>query len=211
MMKKKLIIRAGAVSEILSQYVPNPQIPLCYNSAYTLLVAVLLSARCSDLRVNKVTKILFAKASSPEEMVKLSTVEIIGIVRPCGLSKQKGLAIWNLSRILVEQYVSVVPDSLEKLITLPGVGRKTAQVVLSQWFKKPAFPVDTHIYRSAKRWGLSSCNTRTGVEKDLVSLFPKKDWGQLHLRIILFARKYCPALGHQSVTCPMCSYLQNFN
>ena len=197
--------RARLIQTILDQLYPAPDIPLQHRDAYTLLIAVLLSAQCTDRRVNLITPLLFAKASTPEAMIKLSIEEIKEIIQPCGLGNTKAKAIWNLSHILVEKYDGEVPDSFAALEHLPGVGHKTASVVMSQAFKQPAFPVDTHIHRCAKRWGLSSGSTVEETERDLKRLFLKETWNKLHLQIIYFAREYCPARGHDSTTCPICS------
>lgn len=202
-MKKK----AQQIQKILNKLYPDPTIPLNHQDPYTLLIAVLLSAQCTDLRVNQVTPNLFAKASTPEEMIKLSIEEIATIIRPCGLSNTKAKAIWNLSQLLIKKHQGKVPASFEALEKLPGVGHKTASVVMAQAFHKPAFPVDTHIHRCAKRWGLSSGKNVEQTEKDLKALFPKKSWIKLHLQIIYFAREYCPALGHDIDRCPICSIL----
>lgn len=172
-----------------------PPIPLVHRDAYTLLVAVLLSAQCTDKRVNLVTPALFALASTPEEMARQDVAAVREIVRPCGLSERKASAIVNLSRILVEKYRGKVPCDFAALESLPGVGHKTASVVMVQAFGVPAFPVDTHIFRLSRLWGLSTGKTVEAVERDLKSLFPEKSWGDLHLRIVLYGREYCPARG----------------
>lgn len=197
--------KAKLVQKILNKYFPRPEIPLHHSSSYTLLIAVLLSARCTDARVNQITPILFAKAKTPQAMVKLSIKEIQDIIRPCGLSPAKAKAIWNLSNQLIEKYKGKVPKTFEELEELPGVGHKTASVVMAQAFHKPAFPIDTHIFRSAKRWKLSSGKNVKAVERDLKELFPEKSWIKLHLQIIHFARAYCPARGHHPDKCPICS------
>jgi endonuclease-3 len=195
---------AQQIQKILNKLFPHPTIPLNHKDPYTLLIAVLLSAQCTDARVNQVTPHLFAKASTPQEMVALSIEEIAAIIRPCGLSNTKAKAIWNLSQILLKKHRGKVPASFAALEKLPGVGHKTASVVMAQAFHKPAFPVDTHIHRCAKRWGLSSGKNVEQTEKDLKALFPRKSWIKLHLQIIYFARKYCPALRHQDDKCPIC-------
>lgn len=197
--------KAAKISRILNKLFPNPPIPLLHKDTYTLLIAVLLSAQCTDKCVNKVTPKLFAKADTPQKMSQLSIEEIQEIIRPCGLSSRKAKAIHRLSEIIVEKYESKVPSSLEELETLPGVGHKTASVIMCQAFGKPAFPVDTHIHRCAKRWGLSQGKTVKAVEKDLKSLFPKRQWKKVHLQIIYFAREYCPARHHKQELCPICS------
>lgn len=196
---------ATQIQKILNELFPNPSIPLNHSDPYTLLIAVLLSAQCTDARVNLVTPHLFARASKPEEMVLLTIPEITEIIRTCGLSNTKAKAIWHLSKILVEKHKGKVPASFAALEKLPGVGHKTASVEMSQAFHKPAFPVDTHIHRCAKRWGLSSGKNVEQTEKDLKKAFPKKSWNKVHLQIIYFARKYCPAKGHDPKKCPICS------
>jgi endonuclease-3 len=195
------------IQSVLDAEFPHPAIPLAHNDPYTLLVAVLLSAQCTDVRVNTVTPHLFAKAPTPEAMMQLSIEEIASIIRPCGLYRTKAKALWHLSKILIEKYRGKVPASLSALETLPGVGHKTASVVMIQAFNKPAFPVDTHIHRCAKRWKLSSGKTVQQTERDLKRFFPKKSWQKVHLQLIYFARKYCPARGHRVDLCPLCSLL----
>jgi endonuclease-3 len=197
--------KAKAIQNILSSLYPSPSIPLRHDGPYTLLIAVLLSAQCTDARVNKITPQLFLKADTPEKMIKLTVAEIEGLIRPCGLGPKKAQAIWALSKILIDQYASAVPQTFEALESLPGVGHKTASVVMSQAFGKPAFPVDTHIHRCAQRWGLSSGKNVDTTEKDLKKLFPKKTWNLIHLQIIYFARQYCPARQHSALNCPICS------
>lgn len=204
-MKKQATARK--IQKILNEIYPEPPIPLHHRDSYTLLIAVLLSAHCTDARVNKVTPILFAKASTPEEMVKLSVEEIENIIRTCGLGPRKSKAIWELSHILLHEHQGKVPDSFEALEALPGVGHKTASVVMSHAFNKAAFPVDTHIHRCAKRWGLSNGKNVKQTEKDLKELFPKKDWDRLHLQIIYFGREYCQARNHIPSLCPICSWI----
>jgi endonuclease III len=204
-MSPKVIARK--VAAILNEFYPEPAIPLQHSNPYTLLIAVLLSAQCTDARVNLITPQLFAKATTPEEMIKLTVEQIQEIIRPCGLSARKAFAIWKLSQILVEKYHGQVPKSFEELEALPGVGHKTASVVMSQGFHHPAFPVDTHIHRSAKRWRLSNGKTVRQTETDLKQLFPKKNWNRVHLQMIYFAREYCQARAHQVSTCPICSWI----
>jgi endonuclease-3 len=203
--KKKL--KAILVASILEKLFPHPEIPLVHKDPYTLLIAVLLSAQSTDARVNTVTPHLFALASTPEEMIRLTPKEIEEIIRPCGLAPTKSKAIWQLSQDLIVHHKSQVPSTFESLEALPGVGHKTASVVMAQAFQIPAFPVDTHIHRCAHRWGLSSGKTVIQTELDLKRLFPKEKWIELHLQIILFARKYCPARGHNKEKCPICSKL----
>lgn len=202
--KKK---RAHIVQELLEKHIPNPQISLHFDSPFQALLAVLLSAQCTDARVNQVSPKLFVQAETPQAMMQLLPQEIEEIIRPCGLAPQKSKAIAALSKILVEHYAGAVPKTMEALTDLPGVGRKTASVLLSQVFHQPAFPVDTHILRSAQRWGLSQGTTPHAVEKDLCALYPPVTWNRLHLQIILFARKFCPARGHDPSECPICSLL----
>jgi endonuclease-3 len=207
MARKQLSARTKArrIVSILEELYPEVPIPLDHQDAYTLLIAVLLSAQCTDERVNKITPLLFARASNPYDMVKLSVDEIREIIRPCGLSPRKSQAIYDLSHILIEQYGGEVPASFEALEALPGVGHKTASVVMSQAFGVPAFPVDTHIHRLAWRWGLSDGRSVEQTEKDLKVLFPKNLWNKLHLQIIFFGRSHCPARGHRPTECPICS------
>lgn len=199
--------KARKITEILQKLFPTPPIPLTHNDPYTLLIAVLLSAQCTDERVNKVTPALFAKASTPQQMIKLSPEEIETYIRTCGLAPRKSQAIWELSHILIDKHGAEVPQSFEDLEALPGVGHKTASVVMAQAFGIPAFPVDTHIHRCAERWGLSNGRSVIQTERDLKKIFPKKKWIELHLQIIYFARKYCPAKKHNPELCPICSVL----
>lgn len=193
------------VAQTLEKYYPKVDVPLAHHSDYTLLVAVLLSAQCTDKRVNQVTPHLFALADTPETMVALEIEQIQQIIRPCGLSPRKSKAIHGLSQILLDQHGGKVPQSFEHLEALPGVGHKTASVVMSQAFGVPAFPVDTHIHRLAYRWTLSNGKNVVQTEKDLKRLFPKSIWNKLHIQIILFGREYCPARGHNPLQCPICS------
>ncbi len=201
--------RAQFVKKTLQELFPHPEIPLQHSDPYTLLIAVLLSARCTDARVNLITPLLFAKASTPEEMVQLTIAEIIAIIRPCGLSPTKGKAIWTLSEILIQKYKGKVPKSFKALEALPGVGHKTASIVMCQAFNHPAFPIDTHIHRCGKRWGLSSGRNVVQTEKDLKRLFPRSLWNKLHLQMIYFARKFCPARAHKIDRCPICKHLSD--
>ncbi len=196
--------RADYVNKELARLYPKTPIPLDHSDNFTLLVAVLLSAQCTDKRVNLITPALFKAANTPQKMMKLSQEKIREIIKPCGLSPRKSKAIKELSRILVEEHNGQVPESFEDLEKLPGVGHKTASVVMSQGFGHPAFPVDTHIHRLAKRWGLSSGKNVTIVEKDLKKVFPKKDWNPLHLRIIFYGREHCTARGCDGMTCDIC-------
>jgi endonuclease-3 len=199
--------RVAFVQKTLNHYFPKTPIPLKHTSTYTLLIAVLLSARCTDKRVNEVTPNLFAKASTPKAMAALPIQTIQAIIKPCGLSPTKAKNIKKLSEILIEEYGCRVPKELEELEKLPGVGHKTASVVAAQAFKQPAFPVDTHIHRCAKRWGLSSGKNVKETEKDLKALFPKNSWRKLHLQIIYFGRTFCMARAHKVSECPICSQL----
>jgi endonuclease III len=189
----------------LEELYPETPIPLDHYSPYTLLISVLLSAQCTDIRVNQITPLLWAKADTPAEMIKLSIDEIADIIRPCGLAPAKSKAIWNLSHILLEKHEGQVPATFEALEALPGVGHKTASVVMSQAFGFPAFPVDTHIHRLATRWGLTNGKNVEQTEKDLKKLFPESSWNKLHLQIIFLGRSYCPARGHNVAACPICS------
>jgi endonuclease-3 len=183
------------VIEQLEKLYPETPIPLDHADPYTLLVAVLLSAQCTDVRVNQITPILFSKADNPADMVKLTVEEIKAIIRPCGLSPAKSKAIHGLSQIILEKHNGEVPKTFEELEALPGVGHKTASVVMSQAFGMPAFPVDTHIHRLIYRWGLSNGKNVTQTEKDCKRLFPKELWNTLHLQIIFYGREYSPARG----------------
>ncbi len=197
--------KATEITAVLESLYPETPIPLDHTDPYTLLVAVVLSAQCTDERVNQVTPQLFAKADNPFRMAQLEVEEIRDIIRPCGLSPRKSQAIRRLSEILVEQYHGEVPQQFEALEALPGVGHKTASVVISQAFGQPAFPVDTHIHRLAWRWGLSTGKSVEKTEADLKKVFPKEKWNKLHLQIIFFGRQYCPARGHNPYQCPICS------
>jgi len=197
--------KAAAIVGILEELFPETPIPLQHENPYTLLIAVLLSAQCTDVRVNKISPLLFAEADNPQAMVELDVEEIENIIRPCGLAPRKAKAIHGLSKILLETQGGEVPRSFEGLEALPGVGHKTASVVMSQAFGVPAFPVDTHIHRLAWRWGLSSGKNVVKTEADLKALFPKEKWNKLHLQIIYFGRQYCPARGHDPRKCPICS------
>ncbi|MDB6094582.1 MAG: Endonuclease [Verrucomicrobia bacterium] len=196
--------RADYVDCRLAELYPETPVPLDHKDAYTLLVAVLLSAQCTDKRVNLITPHLWALAGTPEEMTRVPVEEIQRVIRPCGLSPQKAKAIAGLSRMLVEQHGGQVPRTFEELEALPGVGHKTASVVMAQAFGVPAFPVDTHIHRLAQRWKLSSGRNVVQTEKDLKKLFPKEHWNQLHLRIIFYGREYCTAYSCDGKTCEIC-------
>ena len=196
--------RVAFVAETLERLYPETPVPLDHTDPYTLLIAVLLSAQCTDERVNKITPHLFERANTPQQMVLLSIEEIREIIKPCGLSPFKSKAIHGLSEILIEKYEGEVPQSFEALEALPGVGHKTASVVMSQAFGVPAFPVDTHIHRLATRWKLTNGKNVEQTEKDLKRLFPKETWNKLHLQIIFFGREYCPARGHKIEDCLIC-------
>ncbi len=193
------------IIEILEKLYPKVPIPLDHRDPYTLLVAVLLSAQCTDERVNMVTPKLWKLADNPHDMAVQDVEDIKAIIRPCGLSPRKSKAISELSKIIIEKHDGEVPQSFEALEALPGVGHKTASVVMSQAFGVPAFPVDTHIHRLAYRWCLSTGKNVDKTEKDLKRLFPKEKWNNLHLQIIFFGRQYCPARGHNAKDCPICS------
>ena len=199
--------RAEYVLSELGRLYPETPIPLDHRDPFTLLVAVLLSAQCTDERVNKVTPALFDRADTPAKMAELSVDEIQAIIRPCGLSPQKSKAIAGLSKILINEHAGEVPANFEALEALPGVGHKTASVVMAQAFGFPAFPVDTHIHRLAQRWGLSSGKNVVQTERDLKRLFPKELWNKLHLQIIFYGREHCPARGCDGTVCPMCRAL----
>lgn len=196
--------KAKFIQTTLQSLYGAPAIPLHHKDPYTLLIAVLLSAQCTDARVNLVTPHLFALADTPKKMASLPISTIEKTIRSCGFFKVKARAIHRLSEILLEKHHGHVPDNFEDLEHLPGVGHKTASVVMSQAFHKPAFPVDTHIWRLAKRWGLSEGKNVVQVEADLKALFPKKYWNALHLQMIYFGREYCPARGHKPENCPIC-------
>lgn len=200
--------RAQIIQKLLNHYFPEPQIPLRHHDHYTLLIAVVLSARSTDAMVNRITPALFSKASTSQQMAELTVEEIRAIIKPCGLSPQKAKALKALSEQLIEKYKGEVPHTFEELESLPGVGHKTASVVMSQAFNIPAFPVDTHIFRCARRWGLSSGKTVTAVEKDLKLCFARQEWIRLHLQMIYYARAFCPARSHHIDDCPICHALE---
>lgn len=199
------------IIETLEALYPEVPVPLNHKDNYTLLIAVLLSAQCTDERVNQITPHLFALADNPYDMLKLRVEEIKAIIRPCGLSPMKSKGIYGLSKILVEEHEGKVPQSFEALEKLPGVGHKTASVVMSQGFGVPAFPVDTHIHRLMYRWTLSSGKNVVQTEKDAKRLFPEVLWNKLHLQIIFFGREYCPARGHKPHNCPICKEIGRKN
>lgn len=199
--------RAAYLDQELDRLYPNPPIPLDHKDPYTLLVAVLLSAQCTDVRVNKTTPSLWALADNPFDMSKVEAGRIEDVVRPCGLAPRKAQAIHDLSNILVENYDGEVPEDFDSLEALPGVGHKTASVVMAQAFGHPAFPVDTHIHRLAQRWGLTNGKNVVQTEKDLKNMFPKERWNDLHLQIIYYGREYCTARGCDGTVCPICRAL----
>ena len=197
--------KAIVIKKILNQTYPKIPIPLDHKNTYQLLIAVLLSAQCTDVRVNEVTPQLFGLADTPIKMSKLKVNQIYKIVRPCGLAPQKSKAISKLSKILIKKFDGKVPESFEELEKLPGVGHKTASVVMSQGFGHPAFPVDTHIHRLAQRWGLTNGRNVTQTEKDLKKLFDEKDWNKLHLQIIFYGREFCEARKCYGLECKICT------
>jgi endonuclease III len=203
-MKKADKIRR--IGETLDRIYPQPPIPLQHEDPFTLLVAVLLSAQTTDAQVNKVTPALFAKARTPTAMAALPESSILEAIRSCGLSPSKAKNIHKLSTILLTEHGGKVPADIEALERLPGVGHKTASVVMVQAFGQPAFPVDTHIHRLAERWGLSKGKSVEQTEKDLKKAFPKEEWGRRHLQMIYFGREFCPARGHDPRECPICSW-----
>ena len=200
----KKMERVKYIISYLDSIYPDTPIPLTHQNHYELLIAVLLSAQCTDERVNQVTPSLFSLAYNPDMMIKLSSQKIYEIIKPCGLGPKKSKAIYDLSNILVKEYKSQVPESFEALESLPGVGHKTASVVMSQGFGHPAFPVDTHIHRLAQRWGLTNGKNVNQTEKDLKRLFPIENWNKLHLQIIFYGREYCTARGCDGTKCPIC-------
>ena len=197
--------RVAFVANRLHELYPDPPIPLDHADPFTLLIAVLLSAQCTDERVNLVTPDLFRAAKTPEQMAKLTVSRIRSIIKPCGLSPQKSKAISQLSKILIREHDGQVPDNFEDLEALPGVGHKTASVVMAQAFGVPAFPVDTHIHRLAQRWGLTNGKNVQQTEKDLKRLFPEDCWNRLHLQIIFYGREYCTARGCDGTVCEICT------
>jgi endonuclease III len=199
--------RAAVIHAVLDRLYPAVPIPLDHRDAYTLLVAVLLSAQCTDARVNTVTPQLFGRAATPQAMMRVPVEDIRAIIRPCGLSPRKSQAIADLSRILVEQHGGEVPADFAALEALPGVGHKTASVVMAQAFGVPAFPVDTHIHRLAQRWGLTSGKNVEQTEADLKQLFPREAWNRLHLQIIYYGREHCTARGCDGTVCLLCREL----
>ncbi len=197
--------RAKKVFKILNRIYKKIPVPLNHNNKFELLIAVLLSAQCTDERVNQVTPILFKLANTAQALSKISVSKIYKIIKPCGLGPQKSRAISKLSKILVKEYNGKVPESFEDLEKLPGVGHKTASVVMSQGFGHPAFPVDTHIHRLSQRWGLTNGKNVVQTEEDLKKLFPKKSWNKLHLQIIYYGREYCTAKSCYGLECEICN------
>lgn len=200
--------RAEIILKILNKYFKNPKIPLKHKDPYTLLIATILSCQSTDKIVNKISPILFKKAPSLKKMANLSIKEIEKIIKPCGLFVTKARNILKLSKILIKNHNSKIPKTFKELEKLPGVGHKTASVVLAFAFNKDTFPIDTHIKRCAKRWKLSNKTKVIDIEKDLKKIFPKKYWKKLHLQIIYFARKFCKAKKHEIKKCPICSILK---
>jgi len=200
----KKLEKVAFILHELERLYPKPPVPLDHTDSYTLLIAVLLSAQCTDARVNTVTPALFDLANTPEKMTKVTVEAIKAIIRPCGLSPAKSKNIHRLSELLMEHHDGEVPSSFEALEALPGVGHKTASVVMAQAFGVPAFPVDTHIHRLMYRWGLSNGKSVEQTERDAKRLFPKEKWNDLHLQIIFYGREFCMARGHQIQNCEIC-------
>lgn len=199
--------RAEIIGRRLDEFYPEVDVPLDHKDAYTLLVAVLLSAQCTDKRVNEVTPALFAAADTPMKMTELSVEQIKELIKTCGLANNKSKAIYNMAHILVDEYGGQVPDTFQELEKLPGVGHKTASVLMAQAFGVPAFPVDTHIHRLAQRWKLTSGKNVVQTEHDLKKLFPAERWNKLHIQLILYGREYCTARGCDGTKCPLCREL----
>lgn len=198
--------RAAIVVEELARGIPQPEVPLRHHDAYTLLVAVMLSARCTDARVNLVTPALFAEADTPQAMAQMPVERVRELISTCGMCDTKAQRLVEMSQLLLERHGGQVPDTFEELEALPGVGHKTASVVMHQAFGYPAFPVDTHVYRLARRWKLSTGNTVEKVEADLKKVFPRETWGDIHLQMVLWGRQFCPARGCRP-QCPVCARL----
>ncbi len=198
--------KAKKIGRILDRLYPQPPIPLQHADPFTLLVAVVLSAQTTDAQVNKVTPALFARARTPAQLAAISEREILELIRSCGLAPGKARNLKRMAQTLVDEHGGRVPRDLEALERLPGVGHKTASVVMTQAFGEPAFPVDTHIHRLAARWGLSNGKNVAQTEKDLKKLFPPEEWGHRHLQLIYFGRQFCPARGHEAKECPICSW-----
>jgi endonuclease-3 len=199
--------KAKKIGAILDELYPEPPVPLVHHDPFTLLIAVLLSAQTTDAQVNKVTPSLFARASTPQRMAKLSVDEILESIRACGLAPTKAKNVKKLAETLLAEHGGEVPRDMEALERLPGVGHKTASVVMSQAFGEPAFAVDTHIHRLAHRWRLSNGKNVEQTERDLKKVFPRDEWSRRHLQMIYFGREYCPARGHVAAECPICSWV----
>ena len=199
--------RAEIIGQRLDEHYPSVEVPLDHKDAYTLLIAVLLSAQCTDKRVNVVTPALFAAADTPEKMAKLGQEKIHTLIQTCGLANNKSKAISNLSKMIVAENNGEVPNSFQGLEKLPGVGHKTASVIMAQAFNVPAFPVDTHIHRLAQRWKLTNGKNVVQTEKDLKKLFPPERWNKLHIQLILYGREHCSARGCDGTKCPLCREL----
>ncbi len=202
---RELLEQAHFIMQALDRLYPEQPIPLEHKNPYTLLVAVLLSAQCTDIRVNSITPKLFAMADNPADMASCDVSDIETIIRPCGLAPRKARAIQGLSEMIVNDYGGEVPRDMEELEKMPGVGHKTASVVVSQAFGEPAFPVDTHIHRLLTRWGITSGKNVVQTERDAKAIFPRERWNELHLQIIYYGREYCPARGHDMAKCVICS------
>jgi endonuclease III len=202
--------KAKRIGEILDRLFPAPDIPLGHRDPFTLLVAVVLSAQTTDSQVNRVTPALFRRAPTPQALARMPEREILNLIRSCGLAPSKARNLKRLAQKLIDDYGGQVPRDIDELETLPGVGHKTASVVMSQAFGEPAFAVDTHIHRLAKRWGLSRGKNVKQTEQDLKKVFPPNEWGRRHLQMIYFGRKYCPALFHETKDCPICSTMQKW-
>ena len=198
--------RARRIGEILDRLYPMPPIPLHHGDPFQLLVAVVLSAQTTDAQVNRVTPALFRRAPTSEKLVKMSELDILRLIRSCGLAPSKARNLKRLARAIVDEHGGKVPADMEELEKLPGVGHKTASVVMNQAFGQPAFPVDTHIHRLAARWRLSKAKDVKQTERDLKKLFPPEEWGKRHLQIIYFGREHCPARNHDFAECPICSW-----
>lgn len=199
--------RAEHVARELARLYPETPVPLDHSDAFTLLVAVVLSAQCTDKKVNEVTPALFRRAGTPARLAAMTPAEVLGMIRPLGLAPQKSRALVGLSRLILERHAGEVPRTFAELEELPGVGHKTASVVMAQAFGVPAFPVDTHIHRLARRWRLSAGRSVEQVERDLKRAFPEAEWNRLHLRIIFYGREHCTARGCDGRACPMCAAL----
>jgi endonuclease-3 len=198
--------KAKKIGEILDRLYPQPPIPLGHRDPFTLLVAVVLSAQTTDAQVNRVTPALFRRASTPAALARMPEHEILKLIRSCGLAPSKARRLKQMAQAIVEQYDGAIPRDIDELEKLPGVGHKSASVVMTQAFDEAAFPVDTHIHRLAARWGLSNGKNVVKTESDLKKLFPREEWGKRHLQMIYFGREYCPARNHDMGACPICSW-----